>query len=119
MVFWVAYLLRKILSKVSQSGIEFAGKPIYHDDVAPLRVCGKSLQTTSSCSPALNPSIAKKKIVNGHQLASSHLDQTWETSSQRLEVSSATEVLSSRVIWLSRQVVDSVGWVVDLHLRLP
>ena len=63
--------------------------------------------------------LPNKNFVNGHLLASSHLDQTWETSSQRLGVSRATEVLSSRVIWLFKQVVDLVGWVADLRLRLP
>ena len=63
--------------------------------------------------------LPNKNFVNGHLLASSHLDQIWVASSQRLEVSRATEVLSSRVIWLSKPVVDLVGWVANFRLCLP
>ena len=43
--------------------IEFSYKPKYHDVSLPLRVCGNSLHTTSSCFTAKN-SKANKKFVN-------------------------------------------------------
>ena len=48
-----------------------------------------------------------------------HLGQIWVAFSQNLEVSHAKEVLGLKVIWLSKQVMDLVGWVADLRLPLP
>ena len=61
-VFLAAYLLLNILSNVSQSMIKFAGIAKYHEAAAPFRVWGNNMQTTSSCSPAHSPYIAKWKI---------------------------------------------------------
>ena len=63
--------------------------------------------------------LPSKNFAGDHLLVSSHLGRIWAASFQRIEVNHATEVVGLKVIWLSRQVVDSVGWVVDLRLRLP
>ena len=63
--------------------------------------------------------LPNRNFASGHLLTSSRLDQIWAASFQKIEVNHAKEVLGLKVIWLSRQVVDLVGWVVDLRLRLP
>ena len=63
--------------------------------------------------------LPNRNFASGRLLVSSHLGQIWATSFQKIEVNHAKEVLGLKVIWLSRKVVDSVDWVVDLRLRLP
>ena len=63
--------------------------------------------------------LPNRNFASGHLLTYSCLDQTWVASFQNIKVNHAKEVLGLKVIWLSKQVVDLVGWVADLHLRLP
>ena len=89
-----AYFLLKILSKVSQYGIEFVGRPKYHEVAAPLRVCGKVCRLHLRVLLPLVLLWPSRNFANGHLLKTSHLGQTWAASSQKLEVSRVMEVLS-------------------------
>ena len=51
-VLWIPNLLLNNISKVSHFVIEFSYNPKYHDASLALKVCGNSMDTSSSCSIA-------------------------------------------------------------------